>query len=67
MLLSALSALGSIFGRHFSIKNRSKIDVSFDVIFDMIFDRFWIDFWRLVGSKIDHFRITVPKQRFYEK
>ena len=26
------------FGRHVSIKNRSKIDVNFDMIFDVVFD-----------------------------
>ena len=55
--------LGLHFGRHF----RSKIDVNFDMIFDMVFDCFLIDFWRFFGSKIDHFWITFPKQRFYEK
>ncbi len=36
---------GLHFGRVFSIKDRSKIDVFFDTIFDMIFDRFLEAFW----------------------
>ena len=55
--------LGLHFGRHFSIKNQSKIDVNFDIIFwyrfSSIFDRFLEAFWIKHWSFLDNFSETV--------